>query len=220
MHIITFYFGSFSKKFSPNDKSIENWWNNSSFPSDSMAFSLVYSIKKRERKVLFAIVVLLPVMVWIFPTTNVKTSIPGRIIRLCHGEALYPQYVNDAADLIISKKWQNELENLSDTLIAEYLPQKASLPIAKFTSGGYLIPNKRIPIKFYRLGWMWSKDTQNVDVFIKTYNDSNTALKLNWGDGRYSVSIFLKEPETKPGRLYTGWYTRSVGKRIYIAAGE
>jgi hypothetical protein len=139
-----------------------------------------------------------------------RTSIPGRIIRFCLGEPGATQEVNDAADTIISSGWTSELETLTDKLMLEYAPITSTLKKAQW-GDGYLLPLDRLPAKFRKLGGFFG----DPELILRTdANGIATALVLSWGHMRHSITIFAIPPSAAP----QGFFSRQIGKRIYIAA--
>jgi len=85
-----------------------------------------------------AILLILGALVALAVIPSPKRSVPGRIVRFCLGEPGATQGVNDAADTIISKKWEDDLELFADEMIREFGPEEEKLPEAFM--GGRLLP--------------------------------------------------------------------------------
>lgn len=139
-----------------------------------------------------------------------RTSFLGGIVRWIAGESGATQEVNDAADMIESEGWADDLEKLADDLTAEFQPVRENLPHAFI--GGRLIPIDRLPAKYRKLG---GRPTRHLE-FVLGEGQWASRVMLSWAHLRFAVVIFAEPPQKLP----KGHHVRRVGKRVFVIANE
>jgi hypothetical protein len=142
-----------------------------------------------------------------------RQSVLGRIVRSRLGEPLAAQGVNDAADLIISGNWQDDLSKLADNLIKEFEPTRESLPYAFM--GGRSIPIDRLPAQYRQLAGQFSDMSPEL-VFRPKEHASPARIIIDWAHLRHAIIIYTEAPKESP----RGFYVRKVNDRIFVVAGE
>jgi len=165
----------------------------------------------RFRKIMLGIAITVLTAATFATVPILRTSIPGRIIRWCLGEAGFTQWVNDTERSIISPACVAELQEISDRLISEAAPISSTLPIEPF-SGGRSLAIENLPLKYRQLGGIYG----DPDLVLRV-SDAHTDAKIvvSWGHMREAIIIFARPPAVAP----RGFSVRKVSDRIYVVAG-
>jgi hypothetical protein len=138
-----------------------------------------------------------------------RRSFLGRTVRWLCGEPGATQDVNDAADMIETEGWADDLEKLADDVTTEFVPVREKLP--KAFVGGRLIPIGRLPSRFLELGGTWSD--RNFE-FVLGEAPWTSLVMLSWGHLRHAVIIFPEAPSAAP----VGFHVRRVSERVFVVA--
>jgi hypothetical protein len=165
-------------------------------------------VRKAKPLVIVLLFVLVATALGTIP--SLRRSIPCRIVRWCLGEPGATQFVNDAAEEILSSGWDTQLVELSNQIMDESVSNASTLPVDPYT-GGRLLSLDRIPPKLKKL----SKILGNLDEVLLLCNDTAPAkLVLSWGHRRYDIIIYAEAPSAFP----EGFFVRKVRDRVYIIA--
>ena len=167
----------------------------------------------KQALVKLAVVIAVAAGVALLMTPSPRNSVLGRIVRWSLGEPRVTQGVNDAADLIIAKDWQDDLTRLADNLIKEFEPTQDSLPYAFM--GGRSIPLAKLPAQYRQLGGGYS-DMPPELVFRPNEHASPKRIIIDWAHLRHAIIIYTQPPVEPP----RGFYVRKVNERIFVVANE
>lgn len=140
-------------------------------------------------------------------------SFAGRLLRFCAGEPGATQDVNDAADTILSRKWEEDLELFAGQMIKEFETKKDTFPPAFM--GGYLLPTDRLPAHYRKLSPLFLPGLEPELVMKLSGDSTETQIVIDWAHMRHAVIIYAKPPKQCP----EGFYIRKVNERIYVVAG-